>query len=55
MNEKKEDVKIENDEVGFEDCLAEASTLENDENNKSLISGGNSGKMNVGIFFLINY
>ena len=45
VNGKKEDIKIENDELGFEACLAEASTLENDEFNKSLISGGNSGKI----------
>ena len=42
---EKDELKIENDEVGFEACLAEAATLEIDENNKTLISGGGSGKI----------
>jgi WD40 repeat protein len=37
--------KIIKDDVGFEVCLTHGATLENDENNKQLISGGSTGKL----------
>ena len=40
-NSVKNQIKV----VGYELCLAEASTLENDENNKQLISGSSNGDL----------
>ena len=37
--------KIIKDDVGFEACLTHGATLENDENNKQLISGGSKGRI----------
>lgn len=37
--------KIIKDDVGFESCLTHGAILENDENNKQLISGGSNSKI----------
>ena len=36
-------IEIKNKDVGFEKCLSEIQILENDENNKQLVSGGRGG------------
>ena len=36
-------IEIKNKDVGFEKCLSEIQKLENDENNKQLVSGGRGG------------